>query len=107
MEVTLYPVKARHTRPLVCGIAKAMARCNAICDLFSDIVLTDEQVHNHAVTAFRAFCESQEVDNLTDDMKVLEAMYTSAYEQMYHTRYSEMLSNLEKMAVERNLNCAD
>ena len=104
----LYPVNARHTRPLVCGIAKAMARCHAICDLFSDIVLTDEMVHNHATIAFKGFCESQESDSLTDDLEALQQLYVDAYEGMYHQRYAEILSNLAQMAKERDLkNCAD
>jgi hypothetical protein len=103
----LYPIGAMHTAPLVRGIAKAMARCHAICDLFSDIVLTDEEVHNNATIAFKSFCESQETEYLTDDVAGLETMYVSAYEGMYHQRYAEIIANLEKMAVERNLNCAD
>lgn len=101
----LYPIEARHTAPLVRGIAKAKARCHAICDLFSDITLTDEQVHNNATISFRGFCESQESDSLTDDIEALKTMYVTAYEGMYHQRYAEILSNLEKMAEQRN--CVD
>lgn len=92
----LYPVNARHTAPLVRGIAKAMARCHAICDLFSDVVLTDEQVHNHATIAFRAFCESQETEYLTDDLEALEALYVDAYETMYRQRYPEVIADLTR-----------
>jgi len=51
----LYPINAQHTRPLVRGIAKAMARCHAICDIVSVLELTSEQVHNNATIAFKAF----------------------------------------------------
>ena len=107
MEVILYPVGARHTRPLVRGIAKAMAKFHAICDIFIDIKSSQEQVHNNAVVSFKAFCESQECDSLTDDMKALEALYVDAYVETYNTRYAQILSNLEMIAKERNLNCAD
>jgi hypothetical protein len=103
----LYPIGAMHTAPLVRGIAKAMARCHAICDIVSDITLTEEQVHSNAVVAFKAFCEGQETEYLTDDLEALEALYVDAYVGMYHQRYAEILKNLEKIARERNLNCAD
>lgn len=107
MNVFLYPVNARHTKPLVCGMAKAMAKCHVACDIVTLIELSEEEVHNHAVASFKAFCENQEVDCLTDDMEALETMYTSAYEQMYHTRYAEVIADLERIAKERNANCAD
>lgn len=101
--MTLYPIIAEHTRPLIRGIAKALARCDAMGDLFSDsdIVLTNEHVHNNALEAFKRFCESQGTEELTDDIEILQRMYVDAYEGMYRQRYAEVIANLEKMAVSR------
>jgi hypothetical protein len=107
MGIILYPVQAPHTEPIIQGLAQQAARCQVMCDLLADITLTAEEVRKYATIEFGLFSKRQEVETLTDDMEALEALYVSAYEQMYRSRYAEILNNLEKMAEQRNLECAD
>lgn len=107
-DIILYPINAKHTAPIIQGLAQQAARCQVMCDLLSDVRMDAEEAHNYAVIEFLAFSRRQEVNVLTDDIEVLEMMYIGAYKVMYHQRYDEVLANLEKMAVERSLkNCAD
>lgn len=108
MSIVLYPIEAPHTQPIIRGLAQQAARCQVMCDLLNDIKMTAEEAHNYATIEFGAFSRRQEVDALTDNLEALEALYVDAYEVMYRQRYAEVMSNLAKMAKERDLkNCAD
>lgn len=105
--LVLYPIEAQHTAPIIRGLSQQAARCQVMCDLLGDIVLTPEDVHKYAVIEFLAFSRRQDVEVLTDDIEALEALYVDAYKGMYHQRYAEVIDHLAAMAVERSLNCAD
>lgn len=105
--ITLYPVKAPRTEPLIRSIAQQTARCQVMCDLIDNITMTAEEAHNYAVIEFGLFSNRQEVYNLTDDTDALQAMYVDAYTEMYHARYTEVIDNLAEIAKQRELDCAD
>lgn len=92
--IILYPVKAPHTRPMMCGCARAMARNNAHRDM---VVLTPAQVISEAERAFKGFCSGQEVNGLTDDIRTLQAMYMSAYITEYHREHKNMMYSLKRL----------
>lgn len=94
---TLYPVKAEQTRPMVCGMARAMARNTAHKDM---VVLTPTQVIHEAERAFTAFCGGQELAGLTDDYRALRVMYKSAYITEYHRERNKMMHSLKRLVKE-------
>lgn len=106
MSIVLYAIDAPHTQPIIRGLAQQAARCQVMCDLLNDIKMTAEEAHKYAVIEFGAFSRRQEVDALTDNLEALEALYVEAYKTMYRQRYTEVIANLAKIAVERK-NCAD
>lgn len=106
-DIILYPIKAKHTAPIIQGLAQQSARCQVMCDLLSDTRMNAEEAHNYAVIEFGAFSRRQEDYTLTDNREALQRLYVDAYVVMYGTKYDEAIANLEAMAKKRDLNCAD
>jgi hypothetical protein len=100
VNTILYPINSVHTGPLVRGVARATAKFHATTDVINDVTLTIRQVHNEAKRAFKAFCEGQPQETLTDDYTALQLLYMSAYVDTYYNHYSKLLDDLEAMVEE-------
>lgn len=96
----LYPIKSKDTRPVVCGIARAMAKSQATADTVNGVEPTIRQVQHDALTSFSAFCGGQTPEVLTDDYAALQSLYVSAFVETYHRRYEEIINGLSAMVSE-------